>query len=156
MAAVLDVIKNLVVTFVTIGNILVNPIILLAIGRSATQRKEILTPLTVSVFVSDLVQGVFVGPVSCYLSWMEIRDPPKWLVCIQSYYLAGLVSSFCSATLLSLFQTIGIIKPLIFPVIVTKKKIWIGVTVTWILALIFPTLRVTFPGIFYDPQTRYV
>ena len=156
MAAVLDVIKNLVVTFVTIGNILVNPIILLAIGRSATQRKEILTPLTISVFVSDLVQGVFVGPVSCYLSWMEIQDPPKWLVCIQSYYLAGIVSSFCSATLLSLFQTIGITKPLIFPVIVTKKKIWIGVTVTWILALIFPTLRVTFPGIFYDPQTRYV
>ena len=156
MAAALGVIKNLFVTFVSIGNILVNPVILLAIARCATQRKEILTPLTISVFVGDLIHGVFVGPVSCYLSWMEIHDPPKWLVCIQSYYVAGVVSSFCSATLLSLFQTIAITKPLTFPVTVTKKRILSGLTVTWILAIIFPTLRVSFPGFFYDAQTRFV
>ena len=148
--------QALTVTIVTVGILLINSLLLIGMKRSSSLNKEALTPLTYSIFVGDLIQGLFLGPISSYLSWAGTRDPPLWLVRVHSFYLVGITANNFGVALLSLWQTIGIVKPLRFVSFATKQKIVTSVAVSWIWAALMAILRVSSNEVFYDAVNRYV
>ena len=150
----LDIIKNLVITLISLGNLIINPLTLLGILRSKTQRREILTPITVSIFVGDIVFGLFMATINTYLAWTDINEPPLWLVRVFTFYIVGIASSTFNVFLLSLWQSICILKPLTFTSFATKKKIWTGLVLSWTWTLILAVLRLTSEGVFYNKVTR--
>ena len=151
----LIIIENLTVTFVTIGVCVINPLALIGIFRLGSLRKETLTPLTYSVFVADMAHIVFLGPVAIYLSWSGITNPPLWLVRVQAFCIIGDVANIASVTLLSIWQTFGIVKPFLFTSVATKKKIWASVILAWIWAFVLAILRVSSDFVFYNHANRY-
>ena len=153
---VLEVVKSLTVTLVIVGSLLINPLCILGISRSKSLKKEALTPLTFSVFVADCAQALFLGPFSIYFTWTETTNPPLWLVRIQAFCLVGDVANISSVTLLSLWQTIGIVRPLTFASFASKKKIWGSVALAWIWAFSMAILRVSSHEVFYNVANRYV
>ena len=150
----LDIIKNLVITLISLGNLIINPLTLLGILRSKTQRREILTPITVSIFVGDIVFGLFMATINTYLAWTNITEPPLWLVRVFALYMVSIVSSTLNVFLLSLWQTICLLNPLTFTTFATKKKIWTGLVLSWILSLFLTILRLTSEGFFYNKVAR--
>ena len=154
--ALWEVAENLTVTIVVIGILILNGVSLTAIVRSRPIREEILTPLTYSVFTADLVQGVFLGLISTYLSWAGITNPPLWVVRVQALGGVGNLGNICSLTFLSLWQTVGIIKPLQFSTLATRTRIWTSVLLAWLWALIVMALRMVSDEIFYNSTNRYV
>ena len=150
----LDVIKNLVITLISLGNLIINPLTLLGILRSKTQRREILTPITVSIFVGDIVFGLFMATINTYLAWTHNNEPPLWLVRVFALYMVSIVSSTLNVFLLSLWQTICLLNPLTFTTFATKKKIWTGLVLSWILSLFLTILRLTSEGFFYNKVAR--
>ena len=150
----LDIIKNLVITLISFGNLIVNPLTLLGILRSKTQRREILTPITVSIFVGDIVFGLFMATINTYLAWTHNNEPPLWLVRVFALYMVSIVSSTFNVFLLSLWQTICLLNPLTFASFATKKRIWTGLVLSWILSLFLTILRLTSEGFFYNKVAR--
>ena len=150
----LEIAKNLVVTIVSVAIVIVNLLTLFCTLRSKTQRKELFTPLTVSIFTGDLIQGLFMVSFNSYISWKNITEPPLWLVRLLSVYIMGIVVSVCIVSLLSFWQTIAIIKPLTFTAFATKKKTWIGVVVVWVWAVFVSLLRITSKEVYYDNTLR--
>ena len=150
----IQVVRSIAVSLISIGILTVNPVTLLGIWRTLSVRKEILTPVTFSVFLADFVQGLFLGPISTYLSWGNVINPPEWLVRIHSFYLAGTLANVGSVMLLSLCQTIAIVTPLRFSSLVTKRRVWIGLTFTWVWSFIVAVFRTCSNGIKYNIPTR--
>ena len=151
----LEALQALTVTTVTVGILLVNPLTLIGMKRSSSLSKEALTPIIYSIFVGDLIQGLFLGPISSYLSWAGNRVPPLWLVRVHSFYLVGTAANHSGVALLSLWQTIGIVKPLRFVSLATKQKIVTSVAVSWVWAALLTVLIVSSNEIFYDAVNRY-
>ena len=154
MMAALEITKDLTVTLVTVGVLLINPLTIIGILRSKKLQKEIMTPILVSVFVADFLQGIFLGIISTYISWANIIKPPIWLVRTHCLYLFAITSNIMSVTLLAVLQTIGVLNPLRFPVLVTKFKVWILLMITWITGAVIGTLQAVSSNVRYYPVTR--
>ena len=151
-----EFLKALFVTSVCIGILVVNPLTLLGISRSASLQKDLLTPIIYSVFVSDCVQGVFLGGISVILSWLDLTQPPMWLIRVHTLYLVGIVANIMSVVMLSFWQTLGIIKPMTFQSLLTRRKVLAGLILTWIWAAVMAILYASSDDVFYDVITRYV
>ena len=151
---VLELVKNLTVTLVTGGLLIINPLTIIAILCSRKIRNDSITPVLVSIFMTDFLQGIFLGIISTYLSWMNIIKPALWIIRFHSFYLFATTANIMSVTVLAVLQTIAVLKPLRFPVLVTKPKIWILVMITWITGIILGTLQATSSSIKYFPLTR--
>ena len=148
-----ELLKASFVTFVCIGILVVNPLTLLGISRSASLQKDLLTPIIYSVFVSDCVQGVFLGGISVVLSWLDV---PIVANRIHTLYLVGIVANIMSVVMLSFWQSVGILKPMKFQSFLTRGKVLAGLTLTWIWAIIMAILYTSSDDVFYDEITRYV
>ena len=85
MVDILDITENLTTTVVITGILIINPVTLVTITGSASLRKETLVPLVYSVFLANLVQGLFLGPISVYLS--------STVACTYPGFLSGRYSS---------------------------------------------------------------
>ena len=128
--------KNVFVTVVTLGLLLVNPLTMVGILRSRRIRDDVMTPVLISVFLADMGVGLNQGVISTSLSWMHITDPPMWIVRLHSFYIFAPLANLMSITLLALLQTIAILKPLRFAVIVTRLRVALCLGALWTLSII--------------------
>ena len=85
-----------------------------------------------------------------------VSNPSQWLVHrpTQAFYLVGIVANIASVALLSLWQTVAIVKPLAFLNLASKGRVCWSVVVTWIWALVMAVLRVTSDEVKYDAVKR--
>ena len=151
---VLEMIKNLTVTLVTSGVLIINPLTIIGILCSKKLRSDSMTPVLVSVFMADFLQGIFLGIISTYLSWRHITKPALWIIRFHSFYIFATIANILSVALLAVLQTIAVLKPLRFPVLVTKFKIWILVIMSWIIGIILGTQQAASSNVQYYPVTR--
>ena len=75
-----ELFKNAFVTVVSLGLVIANPWTMVGVLRSKRLRDDVMTPVVISVFAGDLCLGLYNGTIATIISWMNIVDPPMWLV----------------------------------------------------------------------------
>ena len=149
-----EVVKNIVVTLVTTGVLVINPLTVTGIMLSKKLRNEMLTIVLVSVFVTDFLQGLLLGVISTFLSWAEVIKPPVLLVRFHSCYIIATLANLMAVTLLAVLQTISVLRLFQFKVIWTRTRSAAALILTWIVAGILGILVVTSDKVQYTQHAR--
>ena len=149
-----DLFRNIVVTLVTLGLLTANPVTIIGVLRSRRLRDDVMTPVLISVFGADLCLGLYYGIITTIMSWMNIVDPAMWLVRLHAFYMFGPLANMMSVTMLAFLQTIAIVKPLQFTVIVTRRRVTLGLVILWIVSLGWGIWTASSDVYYYSP-TRY-
>ena len=148
-----EIFINAFVTVVSLGLVIVNPLTMVGVLRSKRLRDDVLTPVLISVFAGDLCLGLYNGTITSIISWMNIVDPPMWLVRLHAFYIFAPLANLMSVTLLAFLQTIAIVKPLRFSMLVTRTRVVLSLALVWTVCVVWGVC-IALSNVSYFPSNR--
>ena len=131
----MDTLKNIIVTAVTVVIILSSLFTIRLISTSSKFKNDVTLPLFYSVFAAGLVQGIM-GIVDSIICWNSMEQDSNIVSCCFFLLMVSAVVDYVSLAVLSAVKLLAVVKPFTFKRIVTSAKTTTASVGIWLISIV--------------------